>query len=580
MKKIVYRSSILLLFGSIVISFANTVTEYQKALDYLDQRGEVYFRITSTDAASISSLSTIISMDKTEGNAVYAYANKQEFHKFLESNLSYQIVTPPSLQGPVPQMTDRVDMNNLQFDKYPTYDAYLTMMQGFQTKYPDKCKIYEIGTTVQGRKLIIAKVSDNVSVKESEPEWFLNGGIHGDETGGIMICLRMIDYLCSSTEADPYAKRILDSVEMWILPLMNPDGTYKGGNSTVSGAIRYNAGNKDLNRDYPLLPWNTGTWDYNKAQKETQVIYDLAKAHYFVGELDYHAGIETCVYPYSSVARLTPDDAWFILSSRVYADTAQKYGKTGYFKSCKNGICNGYADIGYIAIGTSKDYMYYFKHCRAVSLEVASEKLLAESELTNWWNYNRKALLSYILEALNGIRGNVTDSITGTGLKAKVFVEGLDKDSSWTYADAPHGNYYRPIIQGTYSVTYSSPGYSSKTISNISVQNGKSTIVNVKLYGGTNTTVDQSFKTMPISIISHKGGVKIQCGNVKGAVKAAIYTIQGKLVAILRSQPGPEHTTIIWNGLAENSLSISSGCYLLKVQTTQTSFSLPFVLSH
>jgi hypothetical protein len=580
MKRMVSRSFLLLFFGIIVLSFANTVTEYQKALDYLDQRGEVYFRITSADAAVRSSLSAIISLDKTEGNAVYAYANKREFHKFLESNLSYEIVTPPGLQGPVPQMTDHIDMNNLQFDKYPTYDAYLTMMQGFQTKYPDKCKIYEIGTTVQGRKLILAKVSDNVSVKESEPEWFLNGGIHGDETGGIMICLRMIDYLCSSTaETDPYAKRILDSMEMWILPFMNPDGTYKGGNSTVSGAIRYNAGNIDLNRDYPLLPWNTGTWDYNKAQKETRVIYDFEKLHNFVGELDYHAGIETCVYPYSSVARLTPDNAWFVLSSRVYADTAQKYGKTGYFKSCKNGICNGYADIGYIALGTSKDYMYYLKHGRAVSLEVASEKLLPESGLSNLWDSNRKALLSYILEALNGIRGNVTDSLTGAGLGAKVFVEGLDKDSSWLYADASKGNYYRPIIEGTYDVTFSCLRYKPKTIKGIKATNYKSTIVNVQLCPEITGVSAQRINKGSISIVNLTGkGIAIGYSTAESIIEMSVFTVSGRLVKRLPLTQG--NTGIVWNGLSENSRRVGSGCYLLRVQTPQKSFSLPFVISY
>ena len=38
------------------------------------------------------------------------------------------------------------------------------------TNYPDLCQIYDIGTTINGRKILFAKISDNVSLHEAEPE--------------------------------------------------------------------------------------------------------------------------------------------------------------------------------------------------------------------------------------------------------------------------------------------------------------------------------------------------------------------------------------------------------------------------
>ncbi len=571
MKGFKFSLFLVLFLGNVQLLFSNN-TELLKAEFQLENRGEVYYKFYANSINDLINLRDKISIDKVDGNVVIAYANKDEFAAFLKTNLYYEVLTPPSLQGPAPQMSDYKDLDNLEWDKYPTYDGYLTLMQGLQTKYPDKVKLTELGTSVNNKKLIVAKVSDNVTEDESEPAWLLMGPHHGDETAGWMISMRFIDYICS-TPTDAKAKRILDSVEMWVLPLPNPDGTYKGGNSTVSGAIRYNYNNKDLNRDYPFMP---GCGTSPTPQKETKTYLDWHKTKYFVMDIDWHAGIETVVYPYSSILTRTVDEAWWVLSSRVYADLAQANGPAGYFNDCKDGICNGYSDIGYVAIGTTKDYFYYYKHTRCVSLEVSSVKNVAESTLNNYWNYNREALLSYILESLNGIRGTVTDTNTKQGLKAKIFVNSFDKDSSHVYTDMPHGNYYRPIIAGTYSVTYSAPGCQPKTVQNIKAENGKGTIVNVELVCGTCVDEIATVKKNEIRILPSAKGVKIAFNNYSGNVKAAIYDLNGKVVKTL---PATAANTMTWNGLNNNDNPVVSGCYVLKIQAGNKSLSKTFALT-
>ncbi len=123
-------------------------------------------------------------------------------------------------------------------------------MEQFAGEYHELCTVIEIGENVKGRKLLVAKISDNVETDENEPEFFNTGTIHGDETAGYILLLRMTEYLLDNYGKDDRVTRIVDSIEMFISPLCNPDGTFQNDNSTVQGARRTNASGVDLNRNY------------------------------------------------------------------------------------------------------------------------------------------------------------------------------------------------------------------------------------------------------------------------------------------------------------------------------------------
>ena len=83
-------------------------------------------------------------------------------------------------------------------------------------------------------------------------------------------------------------------------------------------------------------------------------------------------------------------------------------------------------------------------------------------------------------QSLFGLRGIITDSITGNPLKAKVEISSHDIDSSHVYSTIPIGNYHRYLYQGNYDVTFSRNGYHSKII-NVSVLNNTITIEDIQL---------------------------------------------------------------------------------------------------
>jgi len=177
--------------------------------------------------------------------------------------------------------------------------------------------------------LLFAKISDNVNVEEDEPEVMYTSTMHGDETTGYVLMLRLIDSLLSTYGSDSLVTRLVDSCEIWINPLANPDGTYYGGNSSVYSARRYNANNVDLNRNYPD-PEDGDHPDGNSWQAETVAFMAFAEAHSLVISTNIHGGAEVLNYPWDTWSQRHADDNWWIDISRMFADTVHAYSPAGY----------------------------------------------------------------------------------------------------------------------------------------------------------------------------------------------------------------------------------------------------------
>ncbi len=483
MGKFTKRFILFVFLGFAFSLHAQTLTNQQQQTvnTLFANKTEVCFKFNITSRAEINTLTRIISIDDVKNNVVYAYANQGEFTKFLLLNYSYTILPNPNTLQKV-KMQKTSSLKGMQLDSwsaYPTYTAYEAIMSQFVTDHPSICKLVNIKTLASGRKLLVLKISDNINVKEDEPEFLYSSSMHGDEVAGYVGMLNYIDYLLTNYGTDPRVTNLVNSEEIWICPLANPDGTYKGGNSTVNGAVRYNANNVDLNRNYPD-PAAGQHPDGNAWQPETQAFMGFADTMNFVMSANFHGGAEVVNYPWDTWAAATADNNWWVRESKKYADTAQANGPSGYFTSvASSGYINGYA--WYTITGGRQDYMNYFKHCREVTIEISNTKILPATSLTTNFNSNIRSWLNYMEEALHGIRGIVTDSCSGQAVRAKVFISGHDHDSSEVYSALPVGDYHRPIYQGTYNVTYSAPGYQTRTINGIVVTNGNATVKNVLL---------------------------------------------------------------------------------------------------
>ena len=444
-------------------------------------------------------ISDIVSIDhKTNADLAYAFANKSEFTDFLQKGISYQIIEKKPL--------NYTNNSKNNWDYYPTYIEYTEIMQAFADSFPNICKLHNLGTLNSGREILIVQISKNVGVKENEPSFLYTSSMHGDELAGYILSLRLIDHILNGYGNSLQLTQLVDNIDIWINPLANPDGAYYGGNQDVWSATRYNANWIDLNRNYPD-PQDGPHPDGEPYQNETNIFMGLADTVNFTISANMHSGAEVCNYPWDTWSTLTADDNWWKYVSHEYADSCQENSGNGYFNYLNDGITNG--NDWYEVDGGRQDYMNYFKYCREFTLELSDEKTPNPNDLPDLWDANYPSLLNYIEQSLFGLRGIVTDSITGDPLKAKVEISNHDIDSSHVYSNLPVGNYNRYLYQGNYDVTFIKSGYYPKTI-NTTILNNTSTIEDIQLapINSTPTSISEEIvrnaKNLFIDILGRK----------------------------------------------------------------------------
>jgi hypothetical protein len=561
----------LFIFSS--FSFAQEIKSYNEQKDiiqkYLSERNEIYFKFYVSSKDIIKKLANEISIDNVKDNVInyeiIAYANSDEMDKFREYNINFAVMTPPSLQFPVKTSNNLDEIR--AWDVYPTYDAYVTMMNNFATTYPNLCRIVNAGTTVQGRALLFAVISDSVNFRKPKPRFMYSASIHGDETTGYVLMLRLIDTLLSSYGTNAKLTDLVKNVEIWINPLANPDGTYHGGNSSVSGAVRYNANSIDLNRNFPDF---YGTPSGSR-QVETQNMMNIFNNYNFSMSMNFHGGAQVINYPWDCVSPHHPDNDWFLNISKRWVDTVHLVNSSYMIDNLSSdpgipGITNGYA--WYYVYGGRQDYMTFCCGGREITAEISTTKLLPQAQLPAYYNYNIRSFLNHIKECLYGVRGIVTDSVTGLPLKSKVRVTGREymSDSTSIRSDSTCGDYHRMLPTGTYTLTYKSPGYISKTITGVYVKMDSTTILNVKLRpvstGISGNSVANNFSLLqnypnpfnPITNIRYQVAYNVN-------VSLKVYDALGKeIMTLVNAQQTPGDYEIQFD-----ASKLSSGIYFYKL---------------
>jgi hypothetical protein len=466
----------------LVIFLSLNVFSQQVEHNYFEANREVYFRFLAPRDVMYN-LSSVISIANVRGDTVYAFANEKEYLSFLKYEIPCTILPPPGLQNEIRMGNNLAKISS--WDTYPTYIAYVQLMTQFQTAHPNICKIIEAGTTVQGRKLLFAKITQNVDVKGARPQFMYSSSMHGNETVGYLMMLRLIDTLVNSYGTDSRITNMINNVEIWINPLANPDGTYHNNDTTVNGATRNNANGVNLNRNFPD-PSAGQHPDGESWQPETIAMMNLESNNNFSLAANFHSGAEVVNYPWDTWSKSHPDYLWYQFISRRFADTVHAYSVPGYMTDLGNGITDGYE--WYQVEGGRQDYMNYFSRGREVTIELSSIYILPASLSTTYWNYLSHSLLDFIENTYYGIRGAVTDS-HGNPVKALVTITGHDADNSSIYSDSVTGSYFRMIAPGTYSVSFSADSFLTQTVNNITVKKDSASILNIRLESNQKTMV-------------------------------------------------------------------------------------------
>lgn len=362
---------------------------------------------------------------------------------FLASVASAQEVLKPrpdafapieELETKALQMASTVD-EMASWDRYPTYGTYTAMMQRWAESYPSLCHIDTIGLSVQGRLILSMEISSALD-DSTLPEFFYSSTMHGDEITGFVMMLRLIDTLLSSYGQNPRLTALMDSINICINPLANPDGTYHGGDNSVQNAWRYTSTyDTDLNRLYPDPFHNTSV----DIPQENAAMIDYLSRHHFSLSANLHGGSEVLNYPWDSFrssVRPHPQRDWWITVCERFMDTLRQHTASHFDDVNSNGYIAG--GDWYVIGGGRQDYVNYYHNCLEMTMEISTSKKLNSDLLPTYWNFLAPSLIGYIGETLN-LDTNVgisTIQHSANNLRLypnpatdRITVEGLPKDS-------------------------------------------------------------------------------------------------------------------------------------------------------
>ena len=359
----------------------------------------------------------------------------------------------------------------LRWNKYPTYEVYTQLLQHFQETFPNLCQIDTILATTPHpdlhHSIFAIHISNTLGQPTTKPAFLYSSTMHGWEVVCYYMMLRLADYILNNATTDSAVQRLLDSVDLYICPLENPDGTYYLNNELILKdgvhSIYHNYNDVQLNRNYPYLPGIEGAADI---QPETQAIIDWVTPKHFVMSVNFHCGAEIVNYPWDAWTtgqRAHADADWFRYTGQNYASLCQAVD-TAYLYGDYRGrsVIEG-ADWSPL-VGGRQDYMTYYQRCREVTIEMSYLPVITDTTvLPTFWDKNKDALLSYAVESSYGFWGTVTDATTGEPVEAMIKVVDHDYFHSEVLSHLPLGVDHRPIMAGTYTVEVSAPCYQTAT---------------------------------------------------------------------------------------------------------------------
>lgn len=365
------------------------------------------------------------------------------------------------------------------------YVQMTAFLDSIHALYPAITKKLSIGTSVQGRNLWAFLVTDHPDSAENEAEVRLAANIHGDEVTGREMCLAMIDSLTRAYGSVPAIADLVNGREIWFMPALNPDGYELGQRANYNGM--------DLNRNFPVPDGTAGDDGTYANEVETQAFIDFWSNKRAVLSFNYHGGALVANYPWDYDPVRCPDDALAHEVSLGYSRlNPPMYASTSF----DSGVTNGWD--WYEVNGGLQDWSYHATSCLDITMEISTTKWPAAGALPGFWSDNRGGMLYFIKQAGWGVQGVVTDSVTGLPInRAQLDVAGIAKP---VYTDSLVGDYHRMLMTGNYGLTFSKPGYASKTFSNVRVRLDSVTNLDVQLspilLSG---TVTDSATTLPIA---------------------------------------------------------------------------------
>lgn len=436
---------------------------------------------------------------------------EREFGKLVSQGYDVQIIKTESEMA--------ANLGNVDdIDGYRTYDEALQELQQIADDNPDICMLMDIGDS-HGKvyyesnygnyanyqhDIWALKVSDNVTENEDEPAIYYFGAHHAREPLSTEMNFKIINHIIDNYGTDPEITENVNTKEIWFVPIVNPDGhevvlnqidlnwrknirDNDGDGQVTPGAWQYPDG-VDPNRNYG---WEWGgdgassdpsdeTYCGPEAfsEPELQAIRDLMAAEHFVAGISYHTYSELVLWPYGYAnGAIAPDaDAIGDLGTMMGEAIPALYG--GHYTPEPSWQL-------YPAAGITDDWAYGMYGTFGYTIEMATEFIPSASQVQQITQDNLDAAM-ILLNRVNysTLTGHITDASNGEPVVGEIYIDGIDNTGMPREpykSNEEFGTYYRMLMDGNYTVTFSAFGYVSQTFDNVTITEDGQTVLDVQL---------------------------------------------------------------------------------------------------
>lgn len=262
-------------------------------------------------------VNTGMSIEAVRSDSVWGFANEDEIEQLQKKG--FQIL------GSFPLEVGRGGHEGMfdfpaEFTGYHNYDRLLRDLTDLQDQNSDILRIVSIGKSGEGRDLIAVHINTNASelsggVLSKKPGVIYMGAHHAREHLSVEVPLKFAQYLMTNRRS-PIVSPLLDSRDIWIIPMVNPDGAefdVSTGDFQYWRKNRRNNGNGtygvDLNRNYGYH-WGSGGSSKDPrsdiymgpqafSEPETQAIRNFVRAQKNTRVLlTFHTYSELILYPW------------------------------------------------------------------------------------------------------------------------------------------------------------------------------------------------------------------------------------------------------------------------------------------
>ncbi len=251
---------------------------------------------------------------------------------------------------------------------YLTYQQMLDELDAMVAQYPTLITARApISTflTFENRPLYYVKMSDNPSIDEAtEKKVLYTANHHAREPMAMMETIFYMWYLLENYNTNDEAKYIVDNMQLYFVPCVNPDGyiynqtTNPGGGGMWRKNRRLNSGGSygvDLNRNYSYQFGTTGTTTTQSnetycgtgafSEPETQAMRWLVQNNHFISAFNAHTYAKDILFPIGTTsAEFAPHHDYF------QDESNHQVQYNGYTAMKSSSL--------YPASGDSDDYMY------------------------------------------------------------------------------------------------------------------------------------------------------------------------------------------------------------------------------